>query len=296
MNKNKESINNKEILTNLYINSNAKHIHFLKDLSRDCLSFELDNLFTNTFIVFKSIENIYIIIYTNKINSIISYNLIRNQKIIEIRNSHSGKITNIKYCLDKNNKRDLILSASCQDNNIKIWNNKNWDLLLDVKNINTDGLLKSVCFLEDNKQIYIITSNFNYYYSFNIGPIKIFDLNGKKIKEINNSKDVTFFVDSFFDKKLNKNYIVAGNSGNAKSYDYKENKIYFKYCDNDKIYRIYHTILITSKKEIVQFIALSNDNYVRIWNFHSGDLLKLLFIKNDNILSYINVIFFTNKI
>ena len=279
--------------SNLNINKfvNPKNIHFEKDLSHDSYSFdESDSLFTNTFIVFKSIDNIYNLIYTNKINSIISYDLINNKKIIEIRNAHLKTITNLKNYLDKNNKKDLILSVSYQDNNIKIWNNKNWEALLDIRNINRDGLLKSACFLEDNNQIYIVTSNFNYNYSFNIDPIKIFDLTGKKIKEIKKSKDVTFFIDCYYNKKCNKNYIVAGNSGNAKSYDYMENKIYCKYCDNDKIYRVYHTVIIKDEEGIVDFIALSNDNYIRIWNFDSGLLLKSIFIINDNILSY-NMLF-----
>ena len=271
--------------------SNPKKIHFLKDLTKDSNLLELDtNLFHNTFEVFKSKENILFLIYINQNNSIISYDLIRNQKINEIKKAHSSLITNLHYCYDKKNKIDLILSISFTDNTIKLWNMNNCSLLLNLANINNDGLLKTACFLKTKDHIYIVSSNFNYNYSFNNEPIKIFNLDGQKIKEIKDSKDITFFIDTFYDDNINKYYIFTGNSGNAKAYDYEENIIYKRFSEKDKIYRVYHNIIINKNGNIIQFIALSNDNYIRIWNFHSGDLLKSIYVKNDNILSY-NMLF-----
>ena len=42
--------------------------------------------------------------------------------VIELKNSHNQYITNFRHYLEEKNKRDLIMSISCQDNNIKIWN------------------------------------------------------------------------------------------------------------------------------------------------------------------------------
>ena len=53
----------------------------------------------------------------------------------------------------------------------------------------------------------------------------------KEIKEINISNDETCFVDIYYDKELFKNYIIAGNEGYIKPYDYTNNKIYHKYFD-----------------------------------------------------------------
>ena len=271
--------------------SNPKKIHFLKDLIKDSYLLESEsNLFHNTFEIFKSRENILFLIYINKNNSIISYDLIKNQKISEIKKAHSSLITNLYYCFDKNNKIDLILSISFTDNTIKLWNMNDCSLLLNLTNINAEGLLKTACFLKIKEEIYIVSSNFNYNYSFNIEPIKIFNLEGQKIKEIKDSKDITFFIDTFYDDNTKKNYIFTGNSGNAKVYDYEENIIYKKFSEKDKIYRVYHDIVVNKNENIIQFIALSNDNYIRIWNFHSGDLLKSIYVKNDNILSY-NMLF-----
>ena len=271
--------------------TNPIKIHFLKDLTQDSNLLELDsNLFHNTFEVFKSKENILFLIYINKYNSIISYDLIRNQKINEIKKAHSSLITNLRYCFYEKMKIDVILSISYTDNTIKLWNMSNCSLLLNLTKINDDGLLKTACFLKNKDHIYIVSSNFNYNYSFNNEPIKIFNLEGQKLKEIKDSKDITFFIDTFYDDNKNKNYIFTGNSGNAKVYDYEENIIYKVFSEKDKIYRVYHNIVINKNENIIQFIALSNDNYIRIWNFHSGDLLKSIYVKNDNILSY-NMLF-----
>ena len=74
----------------------------------------------NTFVVFKSVNGILCLIYSNDFRSIISYNLIDNKIINVIKNAHEEYIVNFRYYSDKNNKRDLILSIDgCND--IKIW-------------------------------------------------------------------------------------------------------------------------------------------------------------------------------
>ena len=67
-----------------------------------------------------------------------------------------------------------------------------------------------------------------------------------------NSNDRTYIIDSFFDKKLCKNYIISGCCGYVKSYDFNTNKIYHKYNDNDKIF--HNSIIINNLEEIVKLI------------------------------------------
>ena len=104
-------------------------------------------------------------------------------------------------------------------------------MIKNLKNINNEEFLFSGCFLNENNSNYIVSNNFNL--RDNLEPIKIFDFAGKKIKEINDSKDITFFIDSFYDKNLNKNYIITCNKNYIKSYDYINNKIYHKYYENE---------------------------------------------------------------
>ena len=257
--------------------SDPKNIRFLKEITKDSYS---DNILDNTFCAFNSInDNMLYLIYSNKTKSIITYNLIDNKKIFEIKNAHEMLITNFRHYLDKINIIDLILSISANDNNIKIWNFDNFNCLVNLKNINETGKLYSACFLNDNNQILIITSQYRKYLGNISELIKVFDLNGNKIKEINNSDDRTCFIDNYYDIKLSENYIITGNYDYVKSYDYNQNKILHKYCDDDKQNHYSASIINNSTKK--ELIESSEDGNIRIWDFYSGNLLKKLKLGND---------------
>ena len=261
------------------IKKENKNIKLLKDLINDSYSFcYLDN----TFIVFKSINNILCIIYTDKNISIISYDLIDNKKINTIKKAHNKCITNFRHYLDKNNKRDLIISISCHDNNIKLWNANNLDCLHNFENIYTAGQLFSACFLYDNikNEILIIAGNSNFN---NLDYIKILDLNGNTLEKINNSNDNIFFIDNYYDENVCKNFIITGNFGYVKSYDYFNKKLYHKYSVNDN--RSHNSIIINNNNKGVnnniQLIESSYDGDIRIWDFHSGELIKTINVLDD---------------
>ena len=210
---------------------------------------------------------------------IILFNFIDNKKINEIKNAHLYYINNFRHYLDKINKRDLVLSISGFDSNIKLWNINTLDCLLNIKSAYKNGIMFSACFLYNDKQLYIVSCND--YYPDKPGPIKIFDLKGKKTKEIKNSKERTFFIDIYYDIKFDNNYILVGNKNYVKSYDYLNNKLYHKYCDNSLTF---HNCIIISNgnnDNIIKLIESSNDGNIRIWNFHSGELIKKIEILSD---------------
>ena len=226
----------------------------------------------NAFIAFNSIidEKIYII-YTNKDNSIISFNVTDKKKIKEIKNSPDNKITNYRHCLDKANKRDLCISISSSINNIKLWNANSLELLFNFENIYDSGKIKSACFLNDNDGLYIIASNSNYYDKTKL--IQVYDLKGNKVKEISNSKDDTYYIETYHDKNSNINYIITGNFLDVKSYNYNDDKLYFKY--SDQFSKEHRCIVINDKDEKeVKLIESSKDGNIRVWDFHSGKLLQ----------------------
>ena len=255
---------------------NPKNIEYVYDIVNDSYSYLW---IINTFSIFKSINDILYLVYSKQNKSIILYNIINNKRIKEIENAHKKDITNIRYYLDKINKRDLILSISAFDNDIKLWNiyNSNINCFLNIKNINKYCYLDSACILNDNNHNYIVTSHDN---DFNCENIKIFDFNGNKIKEINNSNDTTYFIDNFYDNKLSKNYILTGNKGYIKSYDYNKNEIYKKYSSNEGCH---FSIIINKSKDRIKIIESSDNGNLRIWDFHSGELLKMIKVSNEGL-------------
>ena len=135
----------------------------------------------------------------------------------------------------------------------------------------------SATILNDNSEILIITSNYNIDGS---EPIKVLDFNGNTIKIINSSNDETYIIDTYYDYELNKNFIITGNRSDIKSYDYNQNKIYKKYCD--EVNRAHMSIIINNnKKENLELIDSSEDGNIRIWDFHNGNLLKKINITKN---------------
>ena len=141
-----------------------------------------------------------------------------------------------------------MISISGEDNNIKLWNIQRWECLVNIENINLDGDLDSACFLRNDNEIYIITSN-DKDKDHLTDNIQVFDIKGNKIREINDSKEDIFFIDTYYDKQLSKNYIITGNYSFIKSFDFNLNKIYYIYCDEGKF--IHRSIIINSNEEKV---------------------------------------------
>ena len=176
-------------------------------------------------------------------------------------------------------KIDLIMSVSRSDNNLKIWEINYFQCLLNLKNINSDGLLNSATFLNFNNNIYIITCNRNW---TNPNPIKIFDLKGEKLKEITNLKKNSFYIDVYYENKTSKIYIILGNEGNVISYDYKDNEIYNIYQEIFENDIFHHSVIIFEDKEITKLIESSDGNgIIKIWNFHTAELLKKIACSNN---------------
>ena len=249
-------------------NKYIKDIHLLSTIGYDSYC----STFDNTFTVFNSINNILYLIYSNYNKSIISYDLNQQILINEIRKAHRKNISNLKHYLDKINNRDLILSISFKDNNLKLWDVKNWNNILNIINVNRIGFLASACLINEDNKIHIITSNYNE--EDNCEPIKVFDLNGIKINEMNCSNESTFFIDVYYDSISKKNFILTGNENYVKSYDYNSNsanKLYHKYYENNN--GSHKSVIINDKQKIIKLIESCIDGNIRVWNFHSGLLL-----------------------
>ena len=257
-------------------NNNLRNIKFINDLSIDSYAY---TTLDNTFSTFKSIDNILYLIYANQNKSIISYNLINNKKLNEIKNAHNNYITNFRHYLDNIKKRDLIISLSKDDNNLKLWNITNFECLLNLKNINNIGILDSACFLNQNNQFYILTSNCNV--NGNAESIKVYDFNGVKIKQLKDSTDDTYFIDTYHDNKSSKIFIITGNFGYVKSYDYNNNKLYYKYGEKDNYCRF--SVAINDSDKDIKLIETSVDGNIRIWNFYSGKLLNKIKVSTDRL-------------
>ena len=256
---------------------NPNKISYLNELTVDSYSAHCSE---NKFSVFKSNNNIFYLVYSTKNKSIIFHDLINNKKISEIKNAHCKNISYLLHFFDEINKKEYILSCSYEDNNLKLQDLYNLENLLCLININSQGGLRSASILKDNGENFIITSNCQYLFEEISEPLKVYDFKGNKVKEIENSNETTFFIEIFYDNKSFINYIITANFGCARSYIFSQNKLYHKYDNNTK--KENHSVKIDNSEEIIKLIVASGDGYIRIWDFHSGILIKA--INCDNFL------------
>ena len=279
----KEEIKNEKKIED---NNNKNYNENIKNFSDFGLKMQLTknsycyNNINNSFTLFNSFNNnnTYLI-YSTDIKSIISYNLDEQKINIEIKNAHRNYITNFRHCLIKSTKKNIIMSVSDIDNHIKLWDANIWECILILNNINNQGFLNSACFLNDNDNIYIISSNWNFN---NCENLKVFNIKGENIKNINDSDDRVVYIKSFYDFKKAKYYLITGNDRYIKSYDFYENKFYRKYTQRNG--NSYYSVIIKYFNNILKIIGSCYDGYIRIWEFHSGDILNTIDTGNKGLI------------
>ena len=270
----KKAIYTNESIQSIIYKSNPEEISFINNLAEDSFS---NNLSINSFIVFKTINDILCLAYTNENKSIITYSLDNNKKINEIKNAHRYYIYDLRYHLDEIHHRDLVLSISLDDNNIKIWDINNLECLLNLDNIYKKKSLIAACFYRSKKQNFIITGINNDY-----DPIKMINLENLKTQKLLDSKDKIYFIDFYYDKNSSKNYIITSDEIYAQSFVLKEKKLYHLYYDKDDFIN-YKSINIWKADGIIQLIEAGKRGYVRIWDFHSGKLLNKIKINKNGV-------------
>ena len=247
---------------------NPETIHFFKNIINDAYCHMEYN--HNIFELFKSINNITYLIYTNKKNSIISYDLNENVKINEIKNAHKNIITHFSYYFDNINKRDLLISLSRKEKNLKLWKVEDWECLFNYQK--TVGKLYFACFLNYNN---IISCESKHEFSF-WGPeiIRIVDLKGKITNEIDNYFFDSKYIECYYDKNKKTTYIISIFSYAIKSYDYDQKKQYKEYNINRKDCS---NLIINDKDKIIKLIASCRDGYIKVWDFHEGNLISKIY-------------------
>ena len=109
------------------LNTNPMNIQFSHCLIQKSKNFEYEN----NYAVFKSINDILLLIFQNEMYSIIIFDIVDNRTINSIKNAHKNQINNIRHHLDKRNKRDLVISLSFD--NLKVWNINNLNAYLSLK-------------------------------------------------------------------------------------------------------------------------------------------------------------------
>ena len=211
------------------------------------------------------------IVYINYQTDIIFYNCRSNEITSTIKEAHEfNRIINIRHYLY--DKKDIILSAS-STSSIKLWKVRTLECFIEIKEPN-ENILISACLFEDKKQYLIAMAH-------DIRNLKVFDMNGKKIKEFPKSERYGKFFGSYFDKKTSKNYLLYCGIGFLESYDYNKGKLFNKYGPNTENNYSYDHFVIYDNGIKTRLIAAYSKGMIRIFNFNSAELLSEIGIEKN---------------
>ena len=192
---------------------------------------------------------------------------------------------------EENNKNNILDNEIINDNNENFIINEEKTENMKIENeINTNTKennndINNNMDLDQNNNNSNISNNDNQNENENNNEIIINDVPQNKKPEI----DHIYYIESYFDKKTCITYIISCCSECVKSFNYNTNILYHIYQENEKEKFIHGNVIIDDSSQnnnnLVKLIETCNDGYVRIWDFHMGDLLNKIKICEEGIKS-----------
>ena len=193
---------------------------------------------------------------------------------------------------EENNKNNILENEIINNKDENFINNEQ------LENLNTDNEINTST-KENNNDINNnidqeqnnnnnnsnISNNDNLNENENNNEIIIDDISQNKKPEI----DHIYYIESYYDKKTCITYIISCCSECVKSFNYNTNILYHIYQENEKEKFIHGNVIIDDSAQnnnnLIKLIETCNDGYIRIWDFHIGDLLNKIKICEEGIKS-----------
>ena len=249
--------------TAIKFSKDAKELIYKEDI---CSSAHKTNSIDKVFCAFKSFSGESLVVWGTPQYNIEFYDLEKGQIIKTIQRAHNQTVFSCRHYPHIKNRIDYLITSS-YDRTVKIWDIKTFSYIVNISNAHSGYYIYSVSVLCDEKDNinYIITSAPNEY-------MKIWDFSGKYIRNMGQNDESTYFIDVYFDNKEKKNYILNANSVDVKSYTFKTGELYHKYKGTPQTWHMSAVVNETKNQQIL--IESDGNGYIRMWDFHSGLLIK----------------------
>jgi hypothetical protein len=274
--------------------SEPEKLKLSNKLKINCLSDYSDNQFCLFNSVDKKILLVYITGKNEDIKNCLGYYDLETSEDTIIEKVHEKNILCVRHYV-KNNE-DLILTTS-YDNSLKILNvTQKWKCEVHIKKIgenegfDNNYYLYSASLLtlenknDDNKNEHFIIVT-----SYNDDEIKIYNYETKKLIKTINDKYGYIFLDTYYDEKLNKNYIICSKYIDSETNENGEEEEFIKIFDfNTK--EIYLEIKKFAQNVIIRKISNYNEENTQVQQNESIENynkdVSLIFASNNSIYVY----------
>jgi len=223
-----------------------------------------------TFEAFTTLSGEILLVYATKFKSLECFDLVKQKFQKTVLNAHNSLILIIRHYCPKYLNKDLILSGSNNpDYCIKIWELPNWVCIYNLSKVYETGNMLAACihFDEYQKESFIFASN-------DYGDIKLFDMNEKFIKNINKTENnETFFLDTYYDDTELRYFLISGEMKCVKAYELNTHQLVRTYIDTNS-FAEHLSAFLYKNHDVTELVECEFYGYIRIWNFHSGNLIK----------------------
>ena len=224
----------------------------------------------NAFDAFETFSGEILLVYSTKIKSIECFDLVKQKFKKTILNAHNSMILVLKYYRSEYMDKEMIISSSNNPEfSVKIWDINTWSCIYNINKVYDKGNMLAVCILFDEyqKESYIFTSNDN-------GCIKIYGMDQKFIKNMSKTENnETYFLDTYYDERELKYFLIAGEMKCVKSYELSTHQLFRTYLDTNS-YAEHTSAFVYKNLRNAELVECEFYGYIRIWNFHSGTLIK----------------------
>ena len=250
------------------VNDDGKmDLKFKKDIATNSIK---KSSGTQTFALFKSLKGDAILSWATDEKTIELYDLEKETPIKAKKDAHTKDIYCCRHFIDKKTNSDLLISSS-YENSIKVWNVDNMDApIVMVDKPHSSGFIFSCCILSHEKlnKNYILSSADN-------DAIKVFDFNGKFIKEGIKFNGYINLLSTYYDKKEDKFLVIDANSRNIEVFDFNDLSKSYRYFKL-KIDCVHSFFIIYENENTnqVQLIDSNMNGFIHIWDFHTAECLK----------------------
>lgn len=258
------------IIYSLY-NSSQKFVKDPRDFvyKEDiCSSAHKTNSIDKVFCAFKAFSGEALVVWGTPQYSIEFFDLDKNKIIKTIIKAHNQTIFSCRHYSDIRKRIDYLITSS-YDRTVKVWDLKSYSYFINITNAHSGYYIYSVSILCDEKEDanYIITSAPNEY-------MKVWDFKGKFVRNFGQNDESTYFIDVYYDTKEKNSYILNANSTDVKSYSFKNWQLYHKYKGTPQTWHMSAVVNETKDQNIL--IESDGNGYIRMWEFHSENLIKTI--------------------
>ena len=249
--------------TSFKFNTDPCELEFKEDI---CSSAHKTNSIDRVFCAFKSFSGESIIAWGTNTYNVEFYDCEKKQIIKTFPRAHNNTVFSCRHYQDLKNRIDYVITSS-YDRNVKIWDYKKSSPTLIIHNAHNGYYIYSVCMLYNipDESLYIITSVPN-------EKMKIWNFKGNYLSNFGQDNESTYFIDSYYDKSKKKSYIINANSVDVKSYEFPSGELYHRYKGTPHTWHM--SAVVNETKEARILIESDGNGNIRLWNFHTGILIK----------------------